>query len=309
MTTAAPNMVRPIATRAAGFFRLFLSFVREYAFIMASTAVRLSVLGLAVSVFSGDLHAETYMFIDDEGVVHFTNSPTVEVLANNPGRIKAEPVSYSLPGGHEILPEPAEQGPEATRIYTDRIVHQAASSYKVDPLLIQAVIKVESDYDPFAVSSKGARGLMQLMPQTADDMSVGNTFDIRQNVNGGVRYLRHLLDRFEGNLPLALAAYNAGPSAVERHGGPPPYPETRRYVDKVLYYYGRGLNGCGPRNPNGYTGEAGSGDAERIYRIIKEDGSILFTNSPVSSNGERQERENTATDVYKGRTAEEDPGS
>jgi soluble lytic murein transglycosylase-like protein len=109
---------------------------------------------------------------------------------------------------------------------------ESAERYQVDPLLVESVIEVESDYNPFAVSSKGARGLMQLMPQTARRLSVADSFNLSENIDGGVRYLKYLLSLF-GDETHAVAAYNAGEGAVLKYGGVPPYPETARYVKRV----------------------------------------------------------------------------
>ena len=134
-------------------------------------------------------------------------------------------------------PAPAATAPKACRDTIEQHVRTAAERYGLPPQLIRAVIQAESNFDPAAVSRAGAQGLMQLMPATAEMLGVNNPFDISQNIDGGARYLRQMLDRFEGALPLALAAYNAGPGAVERHGGTvPPYRETTRYVDRVLRY-------------------------------------------------------------------------
>lgn len=128
---------------------------------------------------------------------------------------------------------PAQSGEKWDR----SIIQEAASKYGVDPKLVESVIKVESDFRPKAVSKSGAIGLMQLMKATAEDLGVRNRFDPRENVFGGTRYLSGLLRRFDGNLKLALAGYNAGPGAVEKHAGIPPYKETQNYVEKVLKHY------------------------------------------------------------------------
>src|SRR5436190_969756 len=112
-------------------------------------------------------------------------------------------------------------------------IDQAASRHNVDPGLVRAVIKVESNFNPNAVSRKGAMGLMQLMPFTARELKVSNPFDPEQNVDAGVRHLKHLLDNFGGDVRLTLAAYNAGAGAVARNSGIPPYSETRSYVKRI----------------------------------------------------------------------------
>jgi soluble lytic murein transglycosylase-like protein len=113
------------------------------------------------------------------------------------------------------------------------VIQKAAGEHRLSPRIVNAVMRVESCYDPRAVSRAGARGLMQLMPMTAAQLGVNDSFDPEQNVSGGVRYLAQMMQRFNGNLRYALAAYNAGPEAVARHQGVPPYPETINYVRRI----------------------------------------------------------------------------
>lgn len=138
---------------------------------------------------------------------------------------------------YRLRPISTEAKPTKTQDWDRGIIAQAAQRYALDPKLIEAVIKVESNYKADAVSDKGAVGLMQLMKATADNLGVKNRYDARQNIFGGAKYLRSMLNRFDGNLEFAVGAYNAGPSAVEKYNGIPPYKETRRYVEKVLSNY------------------------------------------------------------------------
>ncbi|HJQ35990.1 MAG TPA: lytic transglycosylase domain-containing protein [Thermoanaerobaculia bacterium] len=122
----------------------------------------------------------------------------------------------------------------------DEIIERYAEKYRVDPVLVRAVIQVESDFNPKCVSHKNARGLMQLIPATAERYGVKSVHDPEQNIHGGTRYLRDLLEMFNDDLPRVLAAYNAGEGAVQKHGGIPPYSETTEYVNRALtVYYGR----------------------------------------------------------------------
>jgi len=149
--------------------------------------------------------------------------------------------------------------------YVD-IINSACNRHGVDPGLVHAIVKVESDFNPYALSKKGAMGLMQLMPQTAVEMKVGNSFNPDDNIDGGVKYLRYLIDRYEGNLSLALAAYNSGETAVKKWGTIPPYRETQNYVQRILRIYGGDENAHRPR----YT----------IYMVYGEDGALMLTDDP-----------------------------
>lgn len=150
--------------------------------------------------------------------------------------VAAKPVLAVLPLGKIVAPKVAVStefnAVPAHEAYDD-IIQEAAAAYDMDPNLIHAVMQAESAFHPFAVSRAGAEGLMQLMPDLSDEMGVGNAFDPRENIMGGVRYLKRLLNYHHGDLELALASYNAGPGNVERYGGVPPFRETRNYVKTI----------------------------------------------------------------------------
>lgn len=152
----------------------------------------------------------------------------------------------------------------------DQIVREAAERHDLDPALVKAVISTESNWNPYAVSPKGAMGLMQLVPSTAERFGVGNPYDPAQNIEGGTAYLKELLDRYHGDLKKSLAAYNAGPSAVDASGGVPWYPETRRYVRKVTNAYFR-FDLDHSAAPSGFR-------KPPVRREVEPDGSVVFTN-------------------------------
>lgn len=164
--------------------------------------------------------ADIYKLIDENGVIHFSNVPTAQ--GNWKLIIKEKRVHFNL-------------GPNFSKF--DPLILKAAKKYNVDYALVKAVIKAESNFNPRAISRVGAKGLMQLMPETADFLKVSDSFHPEDNIDGGVRYLRYLLKLFNGNLPLSLAAYNAGEKAVFRYNGIPPYRETQTYVKRVQQYF------------------------------------------------------------------------
>ncbi|MBI5556661.1 MAG: lytic transglycosylase domain-containing protein [Deltaproteobacteria bacterium] len=166
-----------------------------------------------------------YTFVDEKGVVHFSNVP------NDPRYVLLDKIKSRHP-----LSRSAKY--IDLRDY-EPYINSVGSRYRVDPLLIKAVIKAESNFDCRALSGKGAQGLMQLMPGTARDMSVADPFDPKENIRGGACYLRKMLTLFEDDVHLALAAYNAGPETVKNVGGIPDIPETVDYVNKVLGHYRR----------------------------------------------------------------------
>ena len=183
----------------------------------------ISAVGLILFLFAGTpASADIYRYKDENGVWHFSNIKSnrhyelyIRWTPNNSSR-------YIIKGD--------------IREY-EEMIRQASKQFQVDSSLIKAIIKAESDFDHRAVSNKGAQGLMQLMPCTADDMNVKNCFDPKENILGGTRYFSLLLKRFNNNKTLALAAYNAGPEEVESRQGIPPFEETRTFVERVMNYY------------------------------------------------------------------------
>ena len=174
--------------------------------------------------------AEIYMYRDARGRLLFTNAPA------KPGYTKYAPRTSGFPTMRFYRAGRDSKTMKARREALEPIISEVASRHRVDPALVKAVIRTESNFVSYARSPKGALGLMQLMPATARQHKVGRVFDPRDNIEGGVRHLRLLLDQYNGNVRLALAAYNAGGGAVSRHGGVPPYPETIEYLQRVRAY-------------------------------------------------------------------------
>jgi soluble lytic murein transglycosylase len=172
---------------------------------------------------------EIYHAVRTDGTVVFTDTPSHPSLRKYDG-------------------DASSFRPRLSSRQLDQTILRQARRYDLDPSLIRAVIKTESNFDPAAVSRSGAIGLMQLMPDTAVKLSVSNPYDPEDNVRAGTRYLRYLLKRYNGNLRLALAAYNAGERRVDRYGKLPPFVETHRYVATVLRYYRQFLRESARRN-------------------------------------------------------------
>jgi hypothetical protein len=212
--------------------------------------------------------AAVYLHVDQDGTSHFTDAPTSRHFQPVP--------AFGLPPNVNLV-----QGE-----YAD-LINEVATQEGVDPDLIKAIIKVESNFNQFAVSRKGARGLMQLMPETAGRYAVTNAFDAEANIRGGVRYLRYLQDTF-GNLSLALASYNAGENAVLRHRSIPPFPETKQYVKRVLSHYGRrdfSADSVALRSrvkrPTSELIQPPTAEP-KVYRRLDANGVPLFTDLPLS---------------------------
>jgi soluble lytic murein transglycosylase-like protein len=193
-------------------------------------AVSAAVLGLVASAA-----ADVYRYRDRSGVLVFTNAPAQQA-ARVMREVPPAPRMLVPLTRDAVLAELSRPLPVPAPSSYDRLIREIAQRYDVEYALVKAVIKAESDFDRLAVSRKGALGLMQLMPATAMQHQVQDVFLPRDNIEGGCRHLRMLLDRYGGNLPLTIAAYNAGTRRVEEAGGVPPIPETREYVARVLRY-------------------------------------------------------------------------
>lgn len=187
-------------------------------------------VGVAVFSAPNGLAEDLYTFHDEGGCAYYTNVPS-------PGRSKVRlPLKQAHLRKKAVDTQRSNREVQPKSDYGEAI-QSACDRFTVDPHLVRAVIKAESNFDSGAVSSKGAIGLMQLMPDTAQDMGVSDPFDPVENINGGVEYLSRLLSSLNGDLSLALAAYNAGPERVKSYKGIPPFKETWNYIDRVMSYY------------------------------------------------------------------------
>jgi soluble lytic murein transglycosylase-like protein len=232
-------------------------------------AILLGIIGLCAM----PAHAQIVSYLDSSGKRVFVNAdPPTPARHGRPSLVKAA----VGPNGELRTPQSQSEASaqdaaaiQANRDKIDKMVHEVAERYHVDPALIRAVVETESHWNPAAVSRRGALGLMQLVPETAHRMGVNDVFDPKQNLDGGVHYLRTLLERYNGDLDRALAAYNAGPGAVDRAGGIPRYRETRAYVQKVTDSYFR---------PGSDRLSSVFGSHPSIYRVVQADGRVVFTN-------------------------------
>jgi soluble lytic murein transglycosylase-like protein len=240
---------------------------------MRSLSNSVVILLVTLVLWANPAQGQIVSYKDDNGKRVFINS--------NPAFV-ARPVKAVVPKGftptglaltltRPSFAESAEMSAaeQANRVKIEQMIREVSDRYRVDPALVRAVIQTESNWNSSAISRKGARGLMQLVPGTAQQLGVNNALDAKQNLDGGVRYLHMLLERYNGDLDKALAAYNAGPGAVDRAGGIPRYRETREYVQKVTDSYFRPGSDRLPR----------AFDQRRpIYRAVEADGRVVFTN-------------------------------
>jgi soluble lytic murein transglycosylase-like protein len=174
---------------------------------------------LVVCTVAFPVYADIYLYIDSGGVLHFTNVPTSP--------------KYKI----YIREKPSRSMNSVDTNRYDDLIAEASEKHGVSFSLLKALIKIESDFNPRAISSAGAKGLMQIMPENIRALNIKNPFDPWENIMGGARYLKQLINRFDGELPMALAAYNAGPNMVDRYKRIPPFEETENFVEKVMKYY------------------------------------------------------------------------
>jgi soluble lytic murein transglycosylase-like protein len=234
---------------------------RALRYVRDAVVARLLIFVMAACWSVSPALAGPFRLIDEDGVIHLTDTP-------NDTRYQALPGYTGTASGWLKVPENVQRAPAFAQE-----IRETAERYGVSHALVEAVIRAESAFNPWAVSAKGARGLMQLMPQTAYALGVRDSFNPRQNIDGGVRYLRYLLDRYPGNMAFALAAYNAGQGAVDYYRGIPPYAETQQYVKRIL-------QGSGVVRSSGEVAAAKPEPVQPIYRYEDADGALTFSNLP-----------------------------
>ena len=235
--------------------------MRKHAAITA--VMLLATLFVSTTFLAQATPAQIAKIVDENGRQFFINAEprlTPKITGSKPSNIY-------LPGQTSL----SGRQPEVNMTHdgVEKLIREASERHKVDPALVRAVIETESNWNPRAYSHKGAGGLMQLIPTTAQRYGAYDVFNPQQNIDAGVKYLRTLLERYNGNLDLALAAYNAGEGAVDRAGGVPLYRETRNYVQKVQNAYFRPGSG---RMPDAYV------NSHAIHKDVSSDGRIIFTN-------------------------------
>jgi len=218
---------------------------------------------------TGTAFADIYRYVDENGTIHFTDS---KIKLNQTPYIRVKPVVKLTKKNTSVKRKYSKTGSYAD--YRDDI-YKLAIEEDMEPRFIRSVIKAESAFDRFAISSAGAVGLMQLMPATAKYYGVKNPFIAEDNIRGGTRYLKYLLEKYNGNKELALAAYNAGEDAVEKYSGIPPYPETIGFIKRVMdSYYERPA-----KVRSNVPGKV------RIYRHIDDNGVLQITDTPIFISG------------------------
>jgi soluble lytic murein transglycosylase-like protein len=245
------------------------------------TILTTAVFCLAIGRLAIPVHAQLPYYVDDRGNVVYTNDD-----ARHAAKTAAPSAAVKPSAGANSNTADADSKPNSSDQHTansansaptahplggevlHQLVQETAHKHNVDPNLVSAVISTESNWNASAISSKGALGLMQLVPETAQHFGAYNPFDPTQNVEAGVTYLSNLLERYNGDLPKALAAYNAGPRAVDRWGGVPDYRETREYVRKVTSSYFQ----------PGSQHQPWHAASRPIYRATTDDGRVIFTN-------------------------------
>ena len=230
------------------------------------TIVLTVALSTAMGILALPAHAQLPYYMDDHGNLVYTNDDSP-----HPRKALAGKSAGSNLNGKASELHAANSAP--TNAFGEDVLHQlvqeTAHKHNVDPALVSAVISTESNWNTSAISRKGAQGLMQLVPETAQHFGVYNPFDPTQNVEAGVKYLSTLLERYNGDLPKALAAYNAGPRVVDRWGGVPDFRETREYVRKVTSSYFQ---------PGSEHHSPWRAAPRPIYRSTRDDGRVVFTN-------------------------------